>query len=87
MDIDSIRQVESLGGMLSRISTIDPAVANWAKQINERTASHVGVSPSGVTDGQAAGGETGKQPSRESPPTGGADGDTGGGDDCNAKQG
>ena len=73
MDIDTISAVESLGGMLSRISTVDPGLEHWAKTINED------ASRSGVTHGDAAGGRGDKELHSSSPHTDVADGDIGGG--------
>ena len=79
MDIDSVESINSLGAMLSSISMVDPEVKQWVSKVNEGKASHVGVSPSGVADGYAAGGETDRQRSGENPSTDVADGDAGGG--------
>ena len=45
MDIDAVSVIESLGGMLSRISIVDPEMDHWAKMINEQNAGHVGYLP------------------------------------------
>ena len=57
----------------------NPEVEQWVAKVNENKAGHVGVSPRGVADGYAAGGETDRQRIGESPSTGVADGDAGGG--------
>ena len=71
MNIDTISVVESLGGVLSRISTVDPGLEHWAKTINED------ASRSGVTHGDAAVGRRGKELHSRSPPTDVADGNIG----------
>ena len=68
MDIDAITKVETLGGILARISKCDPQVQEWADRMNGR-------SPNGGADGLAVGGQV----TVEDPNAGGADGAAGGG--------
>ena len=57
MDMDSLTEVKSLGMMLSRMSRVDPEIDSWAKSVNEHNSIPSDGSPSGVTHGDAAGGD------------------------------
>ena len=56
MDIDA---VESIGGLLSRMSLVDPEIEQWAKHVNEQYDSKV-TPCTGVTDGDTGVGMLGK---------------------------
>ena len=43
--------------MLSSMSRVDPEIDGWAKSVNEHNSTMKDGSPSGVTDGDAAGGD------------------------------
>ena len=75
MDIDTLTKVETLGGVLARMSKCDPQVQQWADRMNGR-------SPNGGADGQAVGGKV----ILEDPNTGGADGAAGTGGGTSGEQ-